>query len=448
MMLLRLSLSGSVMIAAVLLFRLLAFRRMPKRIFPFLWAAAAVCLLVPLFVPSPISIYGLLDQAAQSAGAEVVPGRTFSILQVVWLAGAALACLLFLSMLIAARIRTKQSALAADPRILAWLTAHPSVRNIQVRMNRTIRTPLSLGMFRPVILLPASAEALDDATLFCILQHEYTHLVRLHPLCKLLYAAAFALHWWNPFAWALLLLGGRDLEYACDEAILLCGEADRKAYANALVWAAKASTLSLSLGFTAGQTVRRVRAIARFRKLGAAAQVISVTAALLLIAVFATVPMPAKRNTVVVESVPAVRVSETEENPEQPTAIQTQEIVNPPLESSAAEQVASVSVPEETAAANVSTPRRPREAYPANVIETVVKSDGCGWSEDASAFLDLIIFQMVQHEAVTASATYTEADGTDRNFQVYLLYGPNGDAKDLQDVVSFIAHVDKERRRP
>ena len=61
MSILDLTLSGSVFILAIAAFRALALRRLPKGTFAALWWAAALRLLVPLPLPSPFSVYTLLN---------------------------------------------------------------------------------------------------------------------------------------------------------------------------------------------------------------------------------------------------------------------------------------------------------------------------------------------------------------------------------------------------
>ena len=57
MSLLQMSISGGAMAAAVLLVRALALHRLPKRLFPALWAIVMVRLLVPFSLPASCSVY-------------------------------------------------------------------------------------------------------------------------------------------------------------------------------------------------------------------------------------------------------------------------------------------------------------------------------------------------------------------------------------------------------
>lgn len=73
--LVQLSAAGTVMALAVVAVRALLFRRLPKRVFVVLWALVALRLLVPLWVPSPTSVYNALpDGLVESVAPTVEAG--------------------------------------------------------------------------------------------------------------------------------------------------------------------------------------------------------------------------------------------------------------------------------------------------------------------------------------------------------------------------------------
>ena len=62
---LEMSLSGSAVILAVLVFRVLM-RRCPKKVTIFLWLPAALQLILPLSIPASVSLFNLLpDRSVQ-----------------------------------------------------------------------------------------------------------------------------------------------------------------------------------------------------------------------------------------------------------------------------------------------------------------------------------------------------------------------------------------------
>ena len=91
-------------------------------------------------------------------------------------------------------------------------------------------------MRHPVILLPKKTDWQDETTLRYVLEHEFVHIRRLDAVTKLLLVAAVCVHWFDPFVWAMYLLANRDIELACDEAVLRrFGREARADYARALI---------------------------------------------------------------------------------------------------------------------------------------------------------------------------------------------------------------------
>ena len=62
MSLVQMSFSGGTLILAVTVVRALALNKLPKQAFCILWLVAALRLLVPVSVPSPLSVYTLAEQ--------------------------------------------------------------------------------------------------------------------------------------------------------------------------------------------------------------------------------------------------------------------------------------------------------------------------------------------------------------------------------------------------
>jgi beta-lactamase regulating signal transducer with metallopeptidase domain len=100
----------------------------------------------------------------------------------------------------------------------------------------TIAVPLTYGIWRPVILLPKIISSKDEWRLKYILAHELVHIKRFDTLRKWLLAAALCIHWFNPLVWAMYVLANRDIELACDEAVVRAfGQTSRSQYALALI---------------------------------------------------------------------------------------------------------------------------------------------------------------------------------------------------------------------
>ncbi|MDR0935157.1 MAG: M56 family metallopeptidase [Oscillospiraceae bacterium] len=84
--------------------------------------------------------------------------------------------------------------------------------------NALVSTPMLIGFFKPMILLPD--KEYTDAQLHCVLLHELTHLRRHDVLVKWLTMLACALHWFNPIVWLVRREIDRAAEISCDEAVI------------------------------------------------------------------------------------------------------------------------------------------------------------------------------------------------------------------------------------
>ncbi|MDE7219888.1 MAG: peptidoglycan DD-metalloendopeptidase family protein [Oscillospiraceae bacterium] len=267
------SLSAAVMILAVMILRLRFQDRTPRRAFCLLWDLVLVRLLMPVDIPSPVSIrrwlpelatapatvhavhpqaVSLMDGTALVREVYVTPlaedaACTLSsslpalprpdwnaVLLCLWLGAALLLAGGFLWSHLRSRRIYASSLPCRDGFVLDWLAAHPLRRPVQARVSDRVAAPLTYGVLYPVILLPSGMDWRDRETLSCVLAHEHTHIRRFDPLRKVFLAAALCLHWFNPMAWAMYVLANRDMELSCDEAVLRSG-ADRERYALALL---------------------------------------------------------------------------------------------------------------------------------------------------------------------------------------------------------------------
>lgn len=268
------SLSAGVMILAVLVLRMWFQERTPRRAFCLLWDIVLVRLLVLGALPSPVSIRRwlpgpaaetIVSRDAQALEAVVmdaglVPKGEWSpmvylaedtaacigtaqvpvspdwgtILTVLWLGIALLLAGGFLWSHLRSRRIYAASLPCREAFVLDWLAEHPLRRPVQARVSDRIAAPLTYGVLYPVILLPAGMDWVDRETLSCVLAHEHTHIRRFDALRKVFLAAVLCLHWFNPLVWAMYVLSNRDIELACDEAVLR-GGADRERYALALL---------------------------------------------------------------------------------------------------------------------------------------------------------------------------------------------------------------------
>lgn len=94
-------------------------------------------------------------------------------------------------------------------------------------------TPFILGVFHPRIYLPSD---LPEMEADYVLAHERAHLRRGDHIAKPAGFVLLAVYWFHPLVWLSYVLFCRDIELACDEAVLRKTDAAyRKSYASALI---------------------------------------------------------------------------------------------------------------------------------------------------------------------------------------------------------------------
>lgn len=272
------SLSGSVILLTALVLRTLFQNRTPRRVFSLLWDIALVRLFLPCALSSPVSIWRWLPASAEApgqrlwlgltsgtapgqsmwpavtpgtapAGGTVIGDAVFQkdaaarivpfldvdvILAAVWLTATLVLAAWFFMTHWRSRRLYADSLPCEDTFARDWLKTHSLYRRIQIRSSDRISAPLTYGVLRPVILLPAGTNWQDRAAVSFVLEHEYQHILRFDTLRKGGLAAAACLHWFNPLVWVMYVLSNRDMELACDEAVT-AQNGDRAGYARTLL---------------------------------------------------------------------------------------------------------------------------------------------------------------------------------------------------------------------
>jgi len=100
--------------------------------------------------------------------------------------------------------------------------------------SQLISVPVTMGVLRPIILLPGSWREWDDAKLDAVIAHEMSHVARRDGLTQRLSLLHRAIFWFSPLAWWLERHLADLAEQASDEAALSYG-VDRKDYARTLL---------------------------------------------------------------------------------------------------------------------------------------------------------------------------------------------------------------------
>ncbi len=96
-------------------------------------------------------------------------------------------------------------------------------REPALRLGHSRQMPLTWGIRRPGILLPAEALDWADDQKEIVLLHELAHVRRRDVLIQHLTALVSAFYWFNPLVWAASRQLRREREGACDDLVLSLG---------------------------------------------------------------------------------------------------------------------------------------------------------------------------------------------------------------------------------
>ena len=318
--LIEMTVSGGALILAVMLVRALVLDKLPKRAFLVLWALAAARLLVPVGVPSALSVWTLAEEPLRQEAVEILPRESpvwmepgpvspaapagpdaqppaeaekldFPVWTAVWLTGLCLCAGFYLLTYLRCRRAFREAVPVEDEAVDRYLAERPLRRRVQVRQWGRETGPMTYGILRPVILLPKNTDWSDTERLRYVLEHELVHIRRLDGLTKLVLAAAACVHWFNPLSWAMLALAGRDIELSCDEAVVRrCGLDRRSAYAMTLIdlEEQKSGLGPFASAFSRNNMEERIRSIMKIKKTSLLAVVLAVVLVCGLGTVFAT----------------------------------------------------------------------------------------------------------------------------------------------------------------
>lgn len=358
------------MIVITVILRALSLNKLPKKTYLALWGIVLARLLIPYSLPCAFSAYSLITQSAadppaantsisSTPGASAAdtpgmvdmtpnpvtapiitdhfPGNTADITPAapaasaptaapaplidtrtaIWLIGM-LACAVFFAVTYIKCLRRFGESLPVDSEFIEqWLAEHRLHRRISVCRSDRITSPLTYGIFRPVILLPKGFGSIGSDDLNFVLTHEYIHIRRFDTAFKLLLTAAICVHWFNPAVWVMYIIANRDIEISCDEAVIrIFGYNERAAYATALIHLEeiKSGLIPLSSSFGKNPIKERIVTIMNFKK---ATTMATIAAACLVVGtttVFATTAKAPDNDAVQQTSEPTTESTSSVEN--------------------------------------------------------------------------------------------------------------------------------------
>lgn len=188
---------------------------------------------------------GRSEERTKPGGSGWVPSGGFDLCPPLW----ALGTVLLLLRLVVALVRL---------RTLARQSPRTTFLETEILVSAHVPTPLTWGVRRPVILLPAALLSADPAVVESALRHERAHIARRDWLWHLLAEVVCALCWFQPGAWWLRRQLRAESERACDDRVLLSGISgpDYAAHLLEILRAGRASTLAPSMAASGSMEAR------------------------------------------------------------------------------------------------------------------------------------------------------------------------------------------------
>lgn len=97
------------------------------------------------------------------------------------------------------------------------------LREVRIRFSAQVTSPMTWGMWRPVVLLPIDADDWSPERRRYVMLHEMAHIKRWDTLTQFFAQIGVAVHWFNPLAWRGLYFMRIEQEKACDDQVLKHG---------------------------------------------------------------------------------------------------------------------------------------------------------------------------------------------------------------------------------
>ena len=295
--LVRLSLTGSLFAAAVMLVRL-AFRKAPKWLFCILWGVVALRLVCPVSIESKVSL--VPDRLATGQIITNVGNEYIGEVDIIYESNAG-----YSNAVEAGRqpvysgdgyyVVTEKDSLEAPKTVgqtvypvLSWIWVTGMVLMLTYtavsylllrrRMEEATRlrdniwqceqvdSPFVLGFIKPRICLPY---AIAEADMANVIAHEQAHIRRKDHWWKPIGFLLLSVHWFNPVLWLAYILLCRDIEAACDERVIRHMEKDEmRAYSTALLHCSihRRRIAACPLAFGETGVKERIRHVMNYKK--------------------------------------------------------------------------------------------------------------------------------------------------------------------------------------
>jgi beta-lactamase regulating signal transducer with metallopeptidase domain len=104
-----------------------------------------------------------------------------------------------------------------------FLAAIGLKRKVRLKCHPEVAVPLTWGLFKPVVLIPADHDIWTEDQRSSALFHELSHIKRADFLAMILVRLSLAAFWFNPLSWFVFGQIKKEQEKACDDLVLKTG---------------------------------------------------------------------------------------------------------------------------------------------------------------------------------------------------------------------------------
>lgn len=244
------NLSAGIMIILTLIMRRIAKFRIPNSVFCVLWAMVGIRLMFPVSLRTSFSILNVYfygwnrlapikrlqegtlynDLMFQMETAGSYTEKHISTFLVLWLIGCTILAAHFISGYFGAWKDMGESKPLEDAEYLESCIAEQRFcRKILLRSKSGMLSPMTWGIFRPVIYFPSDFDREDKTLTRLVLLHKCGHIRYFHSLLKLWNMCLICAYWYNPIVWIMFFKFERDLEISADRYALRHTEGDVRA---------------------------------------------------------------------------------------------------------------------------------------------------------------------------------------------------------------------------
>lgn len=296
---LNVSISGSLIVALVLLLRLL-FKKAPKALICALWGLAILRLLLPFQIETSFSLrpevpaFTVRDTeltmdvspVPEAQIPDYIPHAELGNTKTVAVDYMAICAYVWAGVAAAMGVYTLISYIRLKRRLRGAVHLEKGIYIAQ-----GLETAILFGYFKPRVYLPGN---LDLAETELVIAHERMHQKRGDNWLKLFGFLCLCLHWFNPLVWIAYAVLCRDIEDACDEMVVSKLDIEeRKLYSSALLSCGKEkkSYIGCPVAFGEISVRQRILNVLNYRKPTLWISIAAVVVVVLTVIFFMTDPI-------------------------------------------------------------------------------------------------------------------------------------------------------------